>query len=373
MRKEFSQFGDIVEYVEYEFRGSLNVHIVYADKSSVEKALNMNLVILEGHRIRVTNVTFKFIRRRNILITMLDDPNVTEDELFKKYSKNTMLSCVNKIFPYAYLEFPHEGIKSKALLKYRASGMGVLDTSKTDMVRHTKIIQYQNTYPYLKSTITVSNLSDSIKDKDLKTLLHKYGTILGKISIQRYGYKQATSIIKLKDEAMGKKSEHHKKFIFAKTMPFSSILAISATELNNTFFEGRRIHVHHGDKFMLPNYGYSVIADNIWFDSTEEEIYDIFKQFGEIEQVNRGFLEPCQVLIEYKDKTSVEKAIQLTQIARKTGESRHITVSKLIGPLCKFIQYSQTRLLQTFHGLTFFYNRTFIRLLLISLDSTIKF
>ena len=117
-------------------------------------------------------------------------------------------------------------------------------------------------------------------------------------------------------------------------MPFSSILAISATELNNTFFEGRRIHVHHGDKFMLPNYDYSVIVDNIWFDSTEEEIYDIFKQFGEIEQVNRRFLGQYQILIEYKDKISVRKAVHLTKIARKT-ERRYITVCKLKGPLCK--------------------------------------
>ena len=105
------------------------------------------------------------------------------------------------------------------------------------------------------------------------------------------------------------------------------ILAISATELNNTFFKRRRIHVQHGDRWLIPNYEYSVLVDD---DSTEEEIYDVFKQFGEIEQVNKRFLEQYQVLVEFKDKISVEKAVQ-----HKEFRNRKIKVSKLIGPLCK--------------------------------------
>ena len=115
-----------------------------------------------------------------------------------------------------------------------------------------------------------------------------------------------------------------------------SNLAISATELNNTIFGGRRIHVHHGDKFMLPNYEYSVLVDNVSFYSTEEEIYDTFKQFGEIEQVSRRYLKLQQILVEFKDKTSVEKAVKLTQISRKTEKVREVTVHKLVGPLCKY-------------------------------------
>ena len=73
-----------------------------------------------------------------------------------------------------------------------------------------------------------------------------------------------------------------------------------------------------------------MLVDNVSLDSTEEEIYDIFRQFGEIEQVNRRFLEQNQVLVEFKDKISVEKAVQHKEFRKPI-----IKVSKLLGPLCK--------------------------------------
>ena len=208
LRKEFSHYGDIIGYVQYEFRGSLNVHIEYANADSVEKALKMNLAALEGHRIRVSPVSIKFIRRRrNILLVMLDDPNVTEDELFEKYCKNTELLCVNKVFPHAYLVFPDSEIKAKALLRYRADGLDVLEIGKIDMMHHSHILQYQNVFPTFKLTISVSNLSDTTKESDLRALFSKYGDgeIVGQIIIKPYGYKQATAVLKFKSEAIGKK------------------------------------------------------------------------------------------------------------------------------------------------------------------------
>jgi hypothetical protein len=282
----------------------------------------MNKQVLEAHRLRVYScgkVANKLLSG-HIAILVEEDPAVTEDQLFEKYSKLGELTEVNKIFPHVYLTFKDKQTKLAAVAEIKKEEKKVYSIRDiSDFHQHLELVRDQKLYHLNHNRISVFNIPAEAKEAEVRDHFSKFGEKTRSFRFYEYAYKSYSTVLEFETTEGAKRA---------------------ADEMNNTMFKDRRIRVLHNLLHVIPNYKTSVYITGMKNDTTEEQIYDDFKQYGNIDYVSRHNLKPDSALIVFKTADAVEKAIAAKVFVRKTKDTTetmtNININKLDGPISEY-------------------------------------
>ena len=290
LRKKFSEYGEIENVQTHEFYGSTVAIITFVEQDSVKKAIVADTHVLEGHRLRV-NYVGKLpngLPTGFMVVAVEDDASLSEDALLTKYSKYGEIVHVNKIFPHVYIQFKEKADKMIALDKCKADNMklyAIRDVS--DVNQHLELVKEQRQYHLSGIKVHISNLLAGTTEEEVKTLCSKFGEVKVSTKFFEYGNKAYTKTVYFESDEIAKKA---------------------ADELNNIMHNGRRLRVLHNITHVIPNYKTSIYITGLKTDTTEEQVYDDFKQYGEIDYVTRLNMKPECILIVYKEEEGATKA-----------------------------------------------------------------
>lgn len=319
LRDHFS--GYEIERVDiFHYRKYTLALLLFKDKETAAKAVEeKEHSTLRGRRIR-THLEYMTIRhiKREVIATVLDDENTTEDQLWDKIkAAGVEPTSVLVFYPLGYVTLEKEADKTAILEKLNAAGINAHDVNQRDQNQHLDIWRAAKLFFRNRNRVQLLNIPTKwIEDKEeMKKQCAEGGVITEAVSnnVNQSSSNYARVFYETEEQAVK-----------------------AAASLNGRIVEGKRIHALHLGSALIPNYKTSVYVTSLEKSATEENVYDHFKQFGEIDFVNRRNCNDAAIIC-FKSADAVEKALACTTYPAPTEADKNatseITVKKYDGPL----------------------------------------
>lgn len=319
LRDHFS--GHEIERVDiYHYRKYTLALLLFKEKDAAAKAVEeKEHSTLRGRRIRV-HLEYMTIRhiKREVIVTVLDDENTTEDQLWEKVkAAGVELTSVLVFYPLGYISLDKEADKAAVLETLNAAGFSAHDVNQRDQNQHLDIWRAAKLFFRNRNRVQLLNIPNKwIEDKDeMKKQCAEGGVITEAVSnnVNQSSSNYARVFYETEEQAVK-----------------------AAAALNGRVFEGKRIHALHLGSALIPNYKTSVYVTSLEKTVTEENVFDHFKQFGDVDFVNRRNCNDAAIVC-FKSADSVEKAVACTSFPAPTEADKTatatITVKKYDGPL----------------------------------------
>lgn len=319
LREYFS--GHEIEKVNiFHYRKYAIALLLFKDKEAATNALlEKNRTMFQNRRLRIhlEYITIRHIKRE-FVVTVVDDENVTEEQLWDKVkAAGVEPSSILIFYPLGYITLEKDVDKLTAMDKLKKADFNVHDVNQRDQNQHLDILRAAKLFYRNRNRLQLLNIPAKwIEDKEeMKKQCAEGGTITEAVA-----------------NNVNQSSSNYAR-IFYETEE-QAIKAAAA--LNGRIFEDKRIHAIHLGSALIPNYKTSVYVTPLEKTTTEEQVYDHFKQFGEIDFVNRRNCIDSAIIC-YKNGDSVEKALACKTFPAPTEEkkdaTKEITVNKYDGPL----------------------------------------
>ncbi|XP_058174059.1 uncharacterized protein LOC131288896 [Anopheles ziemanni] len=318
LREHFT--GHEVERVEiYHYHRNTLALLLFKDKAAAQKAIDEKDGKMMGDRRLRINLEYITIRytKKDVIVTVVDD-DMTEEKLYDRVKEHCEVTQVFIFHPLGYVHLGKEADKTVVLEKLNASGLKAYDVNGRDQNQHVDLWRAAKLFFRNRNRVQLLNVPQKwVENTDeLKKACSEAGTITEAVA---NNVNQAAS--------------NYYARIFFET---EEQAAKAAELLNGKVFEGKRIHALHLSSALLPNYKTSVYASPLEKTVTEEDVYDHFKQFGEIDFVNRR---NCvdNAIVCFKSEDAVEKALACTTFPAPTEANKEatktISVKRYDGPL----------------------------------------
>lgn len=316
--------GHEIEKVDiYHYRKYTIALLLFKDKEAATKALTeKDGTMFRDRRLRM-HLEFITIRhiKRDVIVTVVDDENVTEEQLWDKVTAaDVEPTSVLIFYPLGYVTLQKDADKPAILEKLKTAGFNAHDLNQRDQNQHLDIWRAAKLFFRNRNRVQLLNIPNKwIEDKEeMKKQCAEGGTITEAVS---------------NNVTQNAQNASNYARIFYET---EEQAAKAATALNGRVVEGKRIHALHLGSALIPNYKTSAYVTSLDKAITEEQVYDHFKQFGEIDFVNRRNCNDAAILC-YKTAASVEKALACTTFPAPTDEdkdaTKEIAVKKYDGPI----------------------------------------
>lgn len=316
--------GHEVEKVEiYHYRKYTLALVLFKDKDTAAAALaDKENAMFRDRRLRM-HMEFTTIRhiKREVVVTVIEDENMTEEQLWDKVKAAGVEPTSVLIFhPLGYVTLEKECDKPALLEKLKTAGFNVHDVNQRDQNQHLDIWRAAKLFFRNRNRVQLLNIPNKwIEDKEeMKKQCAEGGTITEAVS---------------NNVTQNPVVASNYARIFYET---EEQAAKAAKALNGRVVEGKRIHALHLGSALMPNYKTSVYVTALDRGVTEEQVYDHFKQFGEIEFTNRRNCGDAAIIC-FKNAASAEKALACTTFPAPTEENKDATkevaVKKYDGPL----------------------------------------
>lgn len=316
--------GHEIEKVDiYHYRKYTIALLLFKDKEAATKALTeKDGTMFRDRRLRM-HLEFITIRhiKRDVIVTVVDDENVTEEQLWDKVkAADVEPTSVLIFYPLGYVTLQKDADKPVILEKLKTAGFNAHDLNQRDQNQHLDIWRAAKLFFRNRNRVQLLNIPNKwIEDKEeMKKQCAEGGTITEAVS---------------NNVTQNAQNASNYARIFYET---EEQAAKAATALNGRVVEGKRIHALHLGSALIPNYKTSVYVTSLDKAITEEQVYDHFKQFGEIDFVNRRNCNDAAIVC-YKAAASVEKALACTTFPAPTDENKDATkevaVKKYDGPI----------------------------------------
>lgn len=246
---------------------------------------------------------------------------MTEEQLWDKVkAAGVEPTSVLIFYPLGYVTLEKECDKAPILEKLKAAGFNAHDLNQRDQNQHLDIWRAAKLFFRNRNRVQLLNIPNKwIEDKEeMKKQCAEGGTITEAVSNNVTQNPQMASN-------------------YARIFYETEEQAVKAAKaLNGRVVDGKRIHALHLGSALMPNYKTSVYVTSLDKGVTEEQVYDHFKQFGEIEFTNRRNCGDAAIIC-YKNAASAEKALACTTFPAPTEENKDATkevvVKKYDGPL----------------------------------------
>lgn len=219
--------------------------------------------------------------------------DVTEEDVYEKFKDLAKVQSVVLFHPLAYVTCTSPEDKEEATKKIAEAGINVYECNGHDQNQHIDVLRAAKLFFRNLNRVQMYNIPESwVNSQDeLKKAVEGSGTVT-EVRVTTGNFGPAAQVFyETADEAKA-----------------------AADKLNQQLFEGRRIHAHHVIATMIPNYRTSVYIEQLDKSITEEQLYDHFLQYGEIEFVNRRKFGDEHGLVCFKEESSVEKALLCTAL-----------------------------------------------------------
>lgn len=316
--------GHEIEKVDiFHYRKYTIALLLFKDRDAATKALTeKDGTMFRDRRLRM-HLEFITIRhiKRDVIVTVVDDENMTEEQLWDKVkAAEVEPTSVLIFYPLGYVTLQKDSDKPAVLEKLKAAGFNAHDLNQRDQNQHLDIWRAAKLFFRNRNRVQLLNIPNKwIEDKEeMKKQCAEGGTITEAVS---------------NNVTQNAQNASNYARIFYET---EEQAAKAATALNGRVVEGKRIHALHLGSALIPNYKTSVYVTSLDKAITEEQVYDHFKQFGEIDFVNRRNCNDAAIVC-YKNAASVEKALACTTFPAPTEEDKNATkevvVKKYDGPL----------------------------------------
>lgn len=316
--------GYEIEKVDiYHYRKYTIALLLFKDKETAASALaEKDGTMFRDRRLRM-HLEFITIRhiKRDVIVTVVDDENMTEEQLWDKVKAADVEPISILIFyPLGYVTLQKDSDKPAILEKLKAAGFNAHDLNQRDQNQHLDIWRAAKLFFRNRNRVQLLNIPNKwIEDKEeMKKQCAEGGTITEAVS---------------NNVTQNAQNASNYARIFYETEEQASK---AAAALNGRVVEGKRIHALHLGSALIPNYKTSVYVTSLDKAITEEQVYDHFKQFGEIDFVNRRNCNDAAIIC-YKNAASVDKALACTTFPAPTEEDKNatkeVTVKKYDGPI----------------------------------------
>lgn len=319
LRDHFSEFE--IERVDiFHYRKYTLALLLFKDKETATEAVTQKEhSTLRGRRIRlhVEYITIRHIKR-DVIVTVLDNENVTEDQLWDKIkAAEVEPQSVLVFYPLGYVSLAKDADKAAIIEKLNAAGINAHDVNQRDQNQHLDIWRAAKLFFRNRNRVQLLNIPNKwIEDKEeMKKQCAEGGVITEAVSnnVNQSASNYARMFYETEEQAVK-----------------------AAAALNGRIVEGKRIHALHLGSALIPNYKTSVYVTSLEKTVTEENVYDHFKQFGDIEFVNRRNCNDAAIIC-FKSADAVEKALACVTFPTPTDENQdatsEVTVKKYDGPL----------------------------------------
>uniref|UniRef100_A0A182VZZ2 RRM domain-containing protein n=1 Tax=Anopheles minimus TaxID=112268 RepID=A0A182VZZ2_9DIPT len=318
LRDHFS--GHEVERVEiYHYLRNTLALLVFKEKAAAQKACDeKDGSMLNGRRLRI-HIEYITIRytKKDVIVVVVDD-DTTEEKLYDRVKEHCEVTQVFIFHPLGYVHLGKDVDKVAILEKLNTSGLKAYDVNGRDQNQHVDLWRAAKLFFRNRNRVQLLNIPQKwVENTDeLKKACSEAGTITEAIS-----------------NNVGQGSSNYYARIFFET---EEQAAKAAGLLNGKVFEGKRIHALHLSSALLPDYKTSVYVAPLERTVTEEDVYEQFKQYGEIDFVNRR---NCgeNAIICYKTSEAAEKALACTTFPAPTEANKEatkpVTVKRYDGPL----------------------------------------
>uniref|UniRef100_A0A182QM35 RRM domain-containing protein n=1 Tax=Anopheles farauti TaxID=69004 RepID=A0A182QM35_9DIPT len=312
--------GHEVERVEiYHYLRNTLALLVFKEKTAAQKACDeKDGSMLNGRRLRIhlEYITIRYTKK-DVIVVVVDD-DMTEEKLFDQVKEHCEVTQVFIFFPLGYVHLGKDVDKTAVLEKLNAAGLKAYDVNGRDQNQHVDLWRAAKLFFRNRNRVQLLNVPQKWVEntEELKKACSEAGTITEAIA-----------------NHVTQASSNYYARIFFET---EEQAAKAAELLNGKVFEGKRIHALHLSSALLPNYKTSVYASPLERTVTEEDVYEHFKQFGDIDFVNRR---NCveNAIICYKTPEAAEKALACTTFPTPTEANKEatktITVKRYDGPL----------------------------------------
>lgn len=317
LREHFKDFTvenvEIFHYLKYTL-----ALLLFKDKDTATKALkDKEGSLFRNRRLRM-HIEYIAIWniKKNVFVTVVDD-DTTEEQVYDKYKDATEITGVLVFHPLAYVSCKTQEQKEAVIKELNTEEVTVYDVTGHDQNHHIEIWRAAKLFFRNMNRVSLINLPESwvSNQEELKKAVADTGNMTEvKVINNSHG---AVAQLFYENEETARKA---------------------ALELNQKIFDGKRIHALHVTAALIPNYETSVYLTSLEKATSEETIYDHFKQFGEIEFVSRRKCADEHAVICFKDASAVEKALDckalpIPKADSDKAEDRAISVKKYNGPL----------------------------------------
>ncbi|XP_055615516.1 uncharacterized protein LOC129761754 [Toxorhynchites rutilus septentrionalis] len=322
LREHFT--GHEIEKVEiYHYRKYTLALLLFKDKETATKAISEkdgSMFRERRLRIHLEYMTIRHIKR-DVIVVVVDDENMTEEQLWDKIKTAAGVEPTSVLifYPLGYVSLAKDSDKPAILEKLNAAGFNAHDVNQRDQNQHLDIWRAAKLFFRNRNRVQLLNIPNKwIEDKEemMKNCLEG-GVITEAVS---------------NNVSQNQNASNYARIFYENEEQASK----AASALNGRIFEGKRIHALHLGSALVPNYKTSVFATSLDKTITEEQVYDHFKQFGEIDFVNRRNCNDAAIIC-YKNADAVEKALACTTFPAPTDENKdatkEVTVKKYNGPL----------------------------------------
>ncbi|XP_019549434.3 uncharacterized protein LOC109419656 [Aedes albopictus] len=313
-----------VEKVDiYHYRRYTVAAVLFKNKETKAAALAGKENFMFGdRRLRMySELTYIRYIKRELVVTAIEDENMTEEQLWDKVkAAGVEPTSVLIFYPLGYVTLEKDCDKPAVLEKLKAAGFNAHDVNQRDQNHHLDIWREATLFFRNRNRVQLLNIpSKWIEDKEeMKKQCAEGGTIIEAVTSNAA---QNPSVIP------------NYARIFYET---EEQAAKAAKALNGRVVEGKRIHALYPGIVLMPNYKTSVYVTSLSKGVTEEQVYDYFKQFGEIEFTSRRNCGDAAIIC-FKNAASVDKALACTTFPAPTEENKDATkevvVKKYDGPL----------------------------------------
>lgn len=317
LREHFKDFTvenvEIFHYLKYTL-----ALLLFKDKDTATKALKEKEGTLFRNRRLRMHIEYIAIWnvKKNVFVTVVDD-DTTEEQVYDKYKDTTEITGVLVFHPLAYVSCKTQEQKEVAIKELNTEEVTVYDVTGHDQNHHIEIWRAAKLFFRNMNRVSLINLPESwvSNQEELKKAVADTGnTTEVKVINNSHG---AVAQLFYENEETARKA---------------------ALELNQKIFDGKRVHALHVTAALIPNYETSVYLTSLEKATSEETIYDHFKQFGEIVFVSRRKCADEHAVICFKNASSVEKALECKTLPVPKADSdktedRPISVKKYNGPL----------------------------------------
>uniref|UniRef100_A0A182Y6Q0 RRM domain-containing protein n=1 Tax=Anopheles stephensi TaxID=30069 RepID=A0A182Y6Q0_ANOST len=312
--------GHEVERVEihHYLRNTLAL-LVFKEKAAAQKACEeKDGSMLNGRRLRmhIEYITIRYTKK-DVIVVVVDD-DMTEEKLYDSVKEHCEVTQVFIFHPLGYVHLGKDVDKVEVLDKLNAAGLKAYDVNGRDQNQHVDLWRAAKLFFRNRNRVQLLNIPQKwVENTDeLKKACSEAGTITEAIS-----------------NNVSQGSSNYYARIFFET---EEQAAKAAELLNGKVFEGKRIHALHLSSALLPNYKTSVYVSPLERTVTEEDVYEQFKQYGEIDFVNRRNCGESAIVC-YKTSEAAEKALACTTFPAPTEANKEATktvaVKRYDGPL----------------------------------------
>lgn len=314
---------DIQRVDIYHYRKNTLALLLFKDKEAAVKAItDKDGSMFQNRRLRI-HLEYLTIRhiKRDVIVTVLEDENTTEEQLWDKVKAAVDVepTSILTFYPLAYIALPKDSDKTTILEKLNTAGFNAHDVNQRDQNQHLDIWRAAKLFHRNRNRVQLLNIPNKwIEDKEeMKKQCAEGGTITEAVSNNTNQNQNASNYAR----------------IFYETEE-QAIKASAA--LNGRVVDGKRIHALHLGSALIPNYKTSVYVTSLDKGITEEQVFDHFKQFGDIDFVNRRNCNDAAIIC-FKSEDAVEKALACTSFPAPTDDNKEatkdVTVKKYNGPL----------------------------------------